>query len=81
MPRKQTAELKQAAASAIRDARSSAAVSQVELSNRLQVSQPLVSSWECGRVTVGIDDVLNIEAALGLSRGSLLLQIVEKRTV
>jgi transcriptional regulator with XRE-family HTH domain len=77
MPRKQSNRIRPVAASVIKEARTSSTVSQIELSNRLKVSQPLISSWECGRVTVGIEDVLNIESALGLPKGTLLSKIAE----
>jgi transcriptional regulator with XRE-family HTH domain len=70
--RKNREQLRQVAALQIRDARSITGVSQMKLAQLMQVSQPLVSSWECGRVTPSIDDIIGIETALQLDAGSLL---------
>lgn len=73
--RKNREQLRQAAATKIKEARSITNVSQMKLAELLQVSQPLVSSWECGRVTPSIDDIVGIESALHLEAGSLLASI------
>lgn len=64
------------AARVIKDARTLGNVSQVRLAQLLGISQPLVSSWERGRVTPGLDDVARIEDLLGMQRGELYVQIV-----
>jgi transcriptional regulator with XRE-family HTH domain len=63
------------AATTIKEARCRENVSQMRLAQLLGISQPLVSSWECGKVTPGIDDVARIETVLGVNRGGLLLPI------
>ncbi len=52
--------------------RKETSVSQTELARRLGVSQPLVSSWESGRITLGIEDVVAIEEALQIEQGSIM---------
>lgn len=49
--------------------------SQMELARRLGVSQPLVSSWECGRLTPSIWDITRLESVLSTEQGEMLLQI------
>jgi len=51
-------------------------VSQTRLADLLGVSQPLVSSWECGKVTAGLDDLCAIEDVLGIVKGELVLAII-----
>ena len=51
-------------------------VSQTRLADLLGVSQPLVSSWECGKVTAGLDDLCAIEKVLGVVKGELVLAII-----
>jgi len=67
--------LRGTAAKVIKDARRYGNISQVRLAQLLNISQPLVSSWECGKVTPGIDDVARIEQVLGVPEGSLLMDI------
>ena len=43
-------------------------------------SQPLVSAWECGKVTPGIDDIVAIETALHVEQGSLLFACAYGKT-
>ena len=50
-------------------------ISQSELAKKLGVSQPLVSSWESGRITMSIEDVVAIERALDYEQGGMLFQI------
>lgn len=52
-----------------------AGLSQMELARRLGISQPLISSWECGRLTPSIYDVTKLEMVLGTNNGEILLQI------
>jgi transcriptional regulator with XRE-family HTH domain len=68
-------DLRDSAASAIKKARALTNVSQIKLAELLAVSQPLVSSWECGKVTPGIDDIVRIETALNYPQGELLFAI------
>lgn len=68
-------DLRDSAASAIKKARALTNVSQIKLAELLGVSQPLVSSWECGKVTPGIDDIARIESALNYPQGELLFAI------
>lgn len=73
--RKDRNDLRLTAAQVIKDARRLEGVSQTRLAELLGISQPLVSSWECGKVTPGIDDVANIERVLHAPQGSLLFAI------
>jgi transcriptional regulator with XRE-family HTH domain len=67
--------LRKNAASIIREHRSAAGVSQVALAKMLDVSQPLVSAWECGKVIPCLDDLVAIEAALRAEQGSLIMKV------
>jgi transcriptional regulator with XRE-family HTH domain len=67
--------LRTSAAQIIREHRSEAGVSQVELAKRLNVSQPLVSAWECGKVIPCIDDLVAIELALKVVKGRILMKV------
>lgn len=67
--------LRTSAATIIREHRSAANVSQVELAKRLNVSQPLVSAWECGKVIPCIDDLVAIEFALKEAKGRILMKV------
>lgn len=73
--RKQRTDIRDSAGKAIKEARQYSNVSQVRLAQLLGVSQPLVSSWECGKVTPGIDDVARIETVLNYTEGELLFRI------
>ena len=73
--RKDRTEIRQRASHLIREARKKENFSQSQLAVALSVSQPLVSSWECGKVTPGIDDLVAIESALAMPEGSLILAI------
>lgn len=68
-------DLRSKAAVQIKKARALTNVSQIKLAELLGVSQPLVSSWECGKVTPGIDDIARIEIALNFPQGELLFAI------
>jgi transcriptional regulator with XRE-family HTH domain len=59
----------------IAEYRKLSAMSQVEVARRLDVSQPLVSSWECGRVTPGINDVRRLEKLFNTEPGEMLFKI------
>lgn len=73
--RKIRTDLRLIAANEIKKARALTNVSQTKLALLLGVSQPLVSSWECGKVTPGIDDIAAIETALNFTQGKLLFVI------
>lgn len=73
--RRNRAQLRGNAAKVIRDARTYGNVSQVRMAELLGISQPLVSSWECGKVTPGLDDLARIEQVLGVDKGSLFVAI------
>ncbi len=73
-------ELRSKAAMLIKEARGFENVSQMRLAEMMNVSQPLVSSWECGKVTPAIDDIVAIEKALCLRQSSLLLAIAYSET-
>jgi transcriptional regulator with XRE-family HTH domain len=70
--RKNRTELRTRAADVIKSARAMENVSQIKLAQLMGASQPLVSAWECGKVTPGIDDIVAIETALHVEQGSLL---------
>jgi transcriptional regulator with XRE-family HTH domain len=67
--------IKQAAAGHIKKHRETKAVSQTALADSIGVSQPLVSAWERGKVAPSVEDLVNIEQALKLDRGELLLEV------
>lgn len=52
-----------------------AGLSQMEMARRMGISQPLVSSWECGRLTPSIWDVTKIESVCSAEPGEILMQI------
>lgn len=76
---KRASTARDAAASVILKYRSLEGLSQTELARQLGISQPLVSSWECGRVTPSIVDIRNIEQALRTEQGEMLFQIAYPR--
>lgn len=73
--RKDRKEIRLRAATIIKEARQSKSVSQMQLASLVGASQPLVSSWECGKVTPGIDDLVGLETALELPKGCLIMSI------
>ena len=73
--RKNRKDLRMTAAEVIKQARAIQNVSQNKLAVLMGASQPLISAWECGKVTPGIDDIVAIETALDVERGSLLFAI------
>lgn len=73
--RKNRKDLRTTAAEVIKQARSLQNISQNKLATLMNASQPLVSAWECGKVTPGIDDIVAIETALDVEQGSLLFAI------
>lgn len=77
MPKKQIAtqdDMKKIAATLFA-ARTTAGISQRELSKRLNVTQPLISAWEQGRSIPSLHHIVAIEAALELDKTSLLYVI------
>lgn len=50
-------------------------LSQVQVAGLLDVSQPLVSSWECGRVMPSIKDVRRLEELFNTEPGEMFYQI------
>jgi transcriptional regulator with XRE-family HTH domain len=79
-PRKNRKELRTVTAQLIKQARTIENISQHKLALLMGSSQPLVSAWECGKVTPGIDDIVNIEIALNVEQGSLLFAIAYPNT-
>lgn len=67
--------LRKNAAGVIREQRNGAGVSQTQLAKMLNVSQPLVSAWECGKVIPCLDDLVEIEQALKQKKGSIILKV------
>lgn len=77
MPKKQNItsdDMKKIAASLLA-ARTTAGISQRELSKRINVTQPLISAWEQGRSCPSLHHIVAIEAALELDKTSLLFSI------
>jgi len=77
--RKDRQDLRNQSAEVIKRARNKTNVSQTRLAELLGVSQPLVSSWECGKVTAGLDDICAIENVLGIVKGELVLAIIHDK--
>ena len=77
MPKKQEipTELLNQSAAVLLAARLTAGVSQREVSKRINVTQPLISSWEKGKTIPTINHIVAIEQALQLQAGSLLMAI------
>lgn len=77
MPTKQEipADLLNRSATVLLGARMVAGVSQRELSRRINVTQPLISSWEKGKALPTINHIVAIEQSLGTESGQLLLAI------
>lgn len=67
--------IRQSAAEAIKKAREASTTSQISLAKTLGVSQPLISAWERAKVAPSVEDLVGIEQALGLERGSLILDV------
>ena len=77
MPKKQEVspeQLKQCA-TVLLTARMTAGISQRELSKRINVTQPLISSWEQGKTLPSINHLVAIESAVSAAQGSLILAI------
>jgi transcriptional regulator with XRE-family HTH domain len=77
MPKKQEVspdQLKQCA-TVLLSARMTAGISQRELSKRINVTQPLISSWEQGKTLPSINHLVAIETAVGAEQGAVILAI------
>jgi DNA-binding transcriptional regulator YiaG len=77
MPKKQEvpAEQLKQCATVLLSARMTAGISQRELSKRINVTQPLVSSWEQGKTLPSINHLAAIEEATGATQGSIIMPI------
>jgi len=77
MPKKKTLEpaTMKHSATTLRNARLGTNVSQRELSKRIGVTQPLVSSWEHGKSIPSLHQLVAIEQSLLLAQGELILGI------
>jgi transcriptional regulator with XRE-family HTH domain len=73
--RKNRDQIRQSAATAIKKSREQSGISQIALARTLGVSQPLVSAWERAKVAPSLEDLVAIESALSLNRGSLILDV------
>jgi transcriptional regulator with XRE-family HTH domain len=73
--RKNRKVVKDNAAGVIKGHRVKTRVSQQALASQIGVSQPLVSAWECGKIAPSVEDLINIEEALGIDRGTLYFEI------
>lgn len=60
------------AAATILAARMTAGISQRELSRRVTVTQPLISSWEKAKAMPSLPYIIQIEQALNMPQGELL---------
>jgi ribosome-binding protein aMBF1 (putative translation factor) len=77
MPKKQEtpSHLLKHSATVLLGARMSSGISQRELSRRINVTQPLISSWEQGKALPTITHIVSIEKSLAVESGTLLLAI------
>lgn len=77
MPKKQEvpAEQLKQSATVLLSARMNAGISQRELSKRINVTQPLVSSWEQGKTLPSVNHLVAIEQATGCAQGSVIMAI------
>lgn len=77
MPKKQEtpAHILKHSATVLLGARMSSGISQRELSRRINVTQPLISSWEQGKALPTITHIVSIEQSLAVESGTLLLAI------
>lgn len=77
MPKKQETPtyLLKHSALVLLNARTASGISQRELSRRIHVTQPLISSWEQGKALPTINHIVGIETVLGAESGTLLLAI------
>lgn len=70
--RKTSSQTRLHGAQVLKRERTNKKMSQSELAKQLGVSQPLVSSWESGRITMSIEDVVAVEKALDYEEGGML---------
>ena len=77
MPKKHevSEETMKQCATVLLTARMTAGISQRELSRRINVTQPLISSWEKGKSLPAINHLVEIETALGVAQGSVIIAI------
>lgn len=77
MPKKQEvpAEQLKQSATVLLGARMNAGISQRELSKRINVTQPLVSSWEQGKTLPSVNHLVAIEKATGSTQGAIIMAI------
>lgn len=77
MPKKQEipAEQLKQCATVLLGARMNAGISQRELSKRINVTQPLVSSWEQGKTLPSVNHLVAIEQATSSAQGSIIMAI------
>jgi len=68
-------ELIKHSAAMILAARMTAGISQRELSRRINVTQPLISSWEKAKALPSLPHIMLIESALNVEQGKLLFAI------
>lgn len=82
MPKKQEvpAEQLKQCATVLLSARMTAGISQRELSKRINVTQPLVSSWEQGKTLPSVNHLAAIEEATGAVKGSIIMPIAYWQT-
>lgn len=73
--RKTSSQTRLQGAQVLKRERTNKKMSQSELAKQLGVSQPLVSSWESGRITMSIEDVVAVEKALDYEEGGMLNMI------
>ena len=67
--------MKNHAGSCIKDARKFHKVNQAQLAKLLNVSQPLVSLWESGKVMPTLHDLVAIETVLQEKPGTLVINV------
>lgn len=82
MPKKQEvpAEQLKQCATVLLGARMNAGISQRELSKRINVTQPLVSSWEQGKTLPAVNHLVAIEQATGADKGSVIMAVAYWQT-
>lgn len=82
MPKKQEvpAEQLKQCATVLLAARMTAGISQRELSKRINVTQPLVSSWEQGKTLPAVNHLVAIEQATGAEKGSVIMAVAYWQT-
>jgi ribosome-binding protein aMBF1 (putative translation factor) len=59
----------------IKDNRNRLGLSQLDLADELNVTQPCVSSWEAGKQTPDMRNLVKLETLFELPQGSLLIPV------